>query len=227
MASQTGFEESMNVAACIPYRPEDSEREANSVRTRQQWEELGWPAYTGDHSGEPFSRARAINIAAAQAEDADVLCICDVDFLFGGSQAVEAAEVAFREYAHVVPYSTMRILGPGATRQVRNGTDPGTVDVIESVSLTWVSAIVISRALFDRVKGFDERFVGYGEEDLAFVASTGTMGTKLRVNGIAYHLSHSEPVKDHPLRGGNRDLCSRYRGADGDPVAMQAILDER
>lgn len=218
----------MKVCAIIPYRPEDSEREANWQRTRQQWEELGWPAYTGDHSGEPFSRTRAINIAATQAKDADVLCIADVDFLFADPQtAVEAAEVAFRQCAHIVPYRTLHVLGPESSQQVRDGVHPDRVEVLESVSLTWICATIISRELFDRVKGFDERFIGYGEEDLAFVASTGTMGTKLRVNGIAYHLSHGEPQKDHPLRQQNRDLCSRYRGADGDIAAMQAILDER
>lgn len=217
----------MNVAALIPYRRDSRERERNWERTRLQWLHFGWKSYVGDSDGELFSRAQAINNAARQAKNENVFCIADVDFLFGGDQAVEAAEIALRECAHVVPYSTMHVLGSDATRKVCDGQDPTTVDILDSVSLTWVSAAVVSRELFERVKGFDERFVGYGEEDLAFVASTGTMGTKLRVNGLAYHLSHGEPFKDHPLRQANRDLCSRYRGADGDRRAMRAILAER
>jgi hypothetical protein len=215
------------VAAIIPYRPDSAERVANWQRTRQQWETLSWPCYPGDHNGESFSRARAIN-ATVQALDVDVLCIADVDILFSDPQvAVEAAQMALEQCAHVVPYSTMRVLDEVSSKRVRAGEDPGEVPILESIETTWVSACVISRELFDRVKGFDERFVGYGEEDLGFVASTGTMGQKLRVNGTAYHLSHGEPAKDHPLRQQNRDLCSRYRGADGDKEAMQLILDER
>lgn len=217
----------VNVAAIIPYRPEDRERERNWECTRLQWLRLGWKAYIGDHDGQPFSRSRAINNAAKQAGDVDVFCIADVDFLFGGDQAEEAAEVAFRECAHVVPYSTMHVLGPAETKKVRDGQSPETVPILDSFSLSWVCAAMVSRELFERVKGFDERFIGYGEEDLGFVASTGTLGVKMRVNGLAYHLSHGEPAKDHPLRQQNRDLCSRYRGADGDVAAMQAILDER
>lgn len=218
----------MKPAAIIPYRPEDAERMANWERTRQQWEAIGWPVYIGDHEGDLFSRAKAINDGARQAVDADVLCIADVDFLFSRpDQAVDAAEVALAQGAHVVPFSTLHILGPESTQLVRDGADPGSVPILESVGMVWICAIVIPRDLFELVHGFDERFIGYGEEDLGFMATTGTMGKKMRVFGTAYHLTHSEPFKDHPHRQANRDLCSRYRGADGDKDAIMAIIKER
>jgi N-terminal domain of galactosyltransferase len=217
----------VKVCAIVPYRPDTPERKGNWERTRQQWEHVGWDCQAADSGGALFSRGRSINLAAART-DADVLCIADVDFLFDNPHRLPAiAELALGKCAHIVPYSTLHVLGPEASQQVRDGADPGKVPILESVGMTWVCAAMVSRELFDRVKGFDERFVGYGEEDLGFVASTGTMGMKMRCDGTAYHLSHGEPVKDHPLRQANRDLCSRYRGADGDQVAMQAIIDER
>jgi hypothetical protein len=216
----------MKVAAIVPYRPEDPRREANWQCTRKQWEQYGWPVIAGDHEGEPFSRSRAINRATAQT-DADVLCIADVDFLFGGPQAPEAAELAFEQCAHVVPFSELRVLGAEATYQVQDGEDPGTVSILETVRLVWVCAAMVSHELFDRVRGFDERFVGYGEEDLGFLTSTGTMGATLRADGLAYHLSHSEPLKDHPHRTTNHQLYARYKEADGNQLAMRAIIEER
>ena len=39
----------MDIGVCVPYRPVDEEREGNLLRTRRQWDELGWPVFLGDH----------------------------------------------------------------------------------------------------------------------------------------------------------------------------------
>jgi len=219
----------VKVCAIIPFRPRDEDRIANLARTRQQYEALGWEVAISDHDGDPFSRSRAINQAAAfEVADADVLFIADCDILIPDlSQLLESSRLALEGDRYVVSFSHLRVLDWPGTEKVRAGFPPDPAHEIESVSLIWGCAFAISRTLFDRVCGFDERFVGWGAEDIGFLVSASTMGgDKQRVYGEAWHLAHPTNEERDNL-GENNALASRYRGCDGDPECMRMILAER
>lgn len=218
----------VNVAVCIPFRPVDEEREANLTRTRQQWDDLGWPVYLGDHEGDSFCRGLAINAAAEQAGDAEVLIVSDCDFLLEKQvQARQAVESAVQHDAYVVAYSHMLVLDQEGTNIVRNGGHPRQQNVIETVALIWGNCFAIPTELFWRVCGFDYRFRGWGAEDIGFLVSASTMGgPKQRIPGVAFHLTHpTNEDRDHLPE--NNALASHYRSADGDREAMAVILKER
>lgn len=220
----------MNPHVCIPFRPADSERIANLACTRQQWDQLGWPVHLGDHEGESFSRGIAINNAVREATDdgADVVIICDCDFLLDSpNQAVQAVEAALRDGAYVVAFSYMRALGQQGTDAMRAGRRWQKADVIENIGLIWGNCFAIPTELFWRVCGFDEGFLGWGAEDIGFLVAASTMGgPKSRIDGGAFHLTHpTNEDRDH--LGENNALASHFRSADGDPEAMAAILKER
>ncbi len=220
----------MNPHVCIPFRPVDSERVANLACTVRQWEALGWPVHLGDHEGERFHRGVAINNAVREATDegADVVVVCDCDFLLDDNrQAVQACEAALRDGSYVVAFSFMRALGQQGTDAMRAGRRWQNRDVIENVALIWGNCFAIPTDLFWKVCGFDPRFLGWGAEDIAFLVSASTMGgPKSRIAGGSYHLTHptNEDRDDLP---DNNALASHYRSADGDPEAMKVILAER
>lgn len=218
----------MNVAVCIPFRPVDDERVANLERTRQQWDSLDWPVYLGDHEGESFCRGLAINDAAEQAGDVDVLVVADCDFLLEKtSQALQAVESAVQHDAYVVAYSHMHVLDQRGTELCRRGQHPQRSHIIESVALIWGNCFALPTDLFWRVCGFDHRFLGWGAEDIGFLVSASTMGgPKQRIPGAAFHLTHpTNEDRDHLPE--NNALASHYRSADGDREAMALILAER
>jgi hypothetical protein len=219
---------SVKVAVCAPHRPVDDEREANWQRTRQQWQGLGWPVYTGNNEDTIFSRSKAINLAAAQAPDSDVLLVTDTDILlWSPQQAVTAAEEAFAHTAYVVAFGVLYVLDWEDTRAVRAGAEPSPKMAIETLALIWGGLFAVSRKLFDRVGGFDERFTGWGAQDIGFMVACSTLGEKRRVQGDAYHLRHNPVWADpanNPTRLEDNALGSRYLAADGDIAQITAIL---
>ena len=169
----------MNPHVCIPFRPADPERIANLACTVRQWEGLHWPVHLGDHEGESFCRGMAINAAAREATDAgaDVLIVSDSELLLdNANQAVQGAEAALRDNAYVVCFSFMRALGQQGTDAMRKGRHWQKADVIENIALIWGNCFAIPTELFWKVCGFDDRFLGWGAEDLAFLVSASTMG---------------------------------------------------
>jgi glycosyltransferase involved in cell wall biosynthesis len=221
----------MNVAVLIPYRPVDEHRELNFECVRKQYDTIGWPVIAGDGPDPTFSRSAAINNAAEYAKDADVLLITDGDLLLHNSyQAVEATVRAQEHNAYVAVYSLLRVLDWEGTRIVRGGGVPPESEVIEEIGLTWGGCFAVTRALFDEVGGFDERFAGWGHQDIAFMVSCSTLQQKMRVPGGAWHLRHNsvwDSRADNPDDAADGLLGQRYLAADGDRDAILAILAER
>ena len=215
----------MKVAVLIPFRP-GTGRDHNLSVTAAQWN--NWFVYCADSDGELFNRSQAINRAARQAGDADVYVIHDCDILLANpQQAVDASLIAMSETSYVVAFSTLKVLDWEATHAVHKGASVTEQPVLEQVRRIWGNCFAISRTLFDQVGGFDERFRGWGAEDIAFLNACSTFGGKHRVMGDAYHLRHPEPVKDHASLTDNYALGARYAQADGDREAILALIGER
>jgi predicted glycosyltransferase involved in capsule biosynthesis len=95
---------------------------------------------------------------------------------------------------------------------------------------TFSGVTAIPRGLWDAVGGYDERFVGWGWEDLSLWSACCALAGYERVPGPIYHLWHprsweqNEGSPDHPR---NQVLGERYLAAKHDREAMLAILAER
>lgn len=217
----------MNVAVVIPHRGIDEHRDNNLACATRRWNDFGFEVFTGDSDGPVFSRSQAANRAAAKT-DADVLIVADNDILLDKpEQAIEAAEIAFANGTYVVAFSRLDVLDWDETFAVHGGADPLEQPVLETVKLIWGNCFALTHDLYDRVGGFDERFVGYGHQDGAFLNCCSTVAGKDRVFGVAFHLRHAEPDRTHVAMRDNVELAIRYRQADGDVEAMLALVEER
>lgn len=185
----------MNVVVLVPRRSDRGHRDRLWWWVRERLHrEHPWRVVEGvDVDGE-FSRARALNRAAAEAGRWDVAVVHDADVWVRPEQLVEAVRVALSTGWMVVAHDEYRTLTERSTNEVLVGVTEITHGEVEH---TWpevgLNPFAITRGLWDRVGGFDERFVGRGYQDTAFHwACRATAGGFGKVAGPMFHLWHEK-----------------------------------
>ena len=220
-----------SVRFVVPWRTDGGERQKLWAFCRSWWEKgcSDFEVVEGQAPEGPFSRAAAINDGAqgdwevAVVLDADVLATPDqVAQAVSGARATGRLTLAFERFVGLIPSMTNRILEGYQgdwTRGRRYVTD-------EHES----SIVAVPRALWDEIGGFDERFRGWGQEDVSFVQAARVLGGWIdRVPGTVYHLWHRRSPDRMPFTAtykANQELGARYRQTR-DPEAMRALLSER
>ncbi len=197
------------------------------------------PIYEGHHNDGPFNRSAAINTAAKLADADgrwDIGIVIDADVFLRVSQARAAIESAaqgkvtwgHRRWRGFAPDHTKRLLNPRVETDFGPEIDRDDMDIyIERTNpRSWSCFIAIPRAIWDDMGGFDERFVGWGYEDMAFKSLVTSLYPWDLVKGDVYHLWHPRSeeriVKGQPsvtatpeyvanARLGRRYMIAAYR----------------
>jgi hypothetical protein len=185
----------------VPRRRDGGPRDAIWKYCRARWEQY-FPdveIFEGHHDDGPFNRSAAVNRAAEEAGTWDLGIVIDSDVILSVDQVRKAIEKASRTghvtWAHrrwrgVTESWTNRIV---ADRQdFGPQLDRDAIDLIvdRTNPLSWSCCIVIPRAVFDDMGGFDERFRGWGFEDMAFQSVVCGLYGYERINGDVIHLWH-------------------------------------
>lgn len=223
------------VVVLVPYRAVDTHRDAAWQVAREHLERLGWPIVAADVPGE-WNRAAAINAAAREAGEWDVAVIADADTVHDPQDLRQAVDDAIRYGAGVVPWATRWKLSATGTERFRRFGPTGfsrsrDLDLSDPTRPRGVKArsrggtVVVSRAAWDAVGGFDEGFDGWGNEDRAFRVAIATLapGGLREIRGVIFHLWHP---RDGQVSAPNRERWERYAEAEGDPGAMRRVLHE-
>lgn len=228
-----------------PRRAGVPERDRAWAWCRARWEALlpDVALYEGDHDdGGPFNRAAALNRAAAAADADgrwDLAVIVDADVFIDPANVRHALERAratgkvtwaFTRWNGLTPEGTERVLAGDPTRDANPKAHDGVTllageprsvlpsDVIEKTNpISWSCCFVVPRAVWDDIGGFDERFRGWGWEDMAFQSVVCGLYGHERLHGDVWHLWHpraEERIKpgrpEHPAYVANRMLGRRY-----------------
>lgn len=226
----------MNVAVLVPRRADHGRRDQVWAWLKNRWaaELPDWGVYEGhDNADRPFSRSAAINSAADLAGDWDVAVIADADSFVSTTALLEAVEVATTSGTEfVLCYDLFNYLNRRMSDQIMGGyLGMWETGVEWSMPGTCSSMIVVTRRLWDEVRGFDERFVGWGFEDVGFSHACQTFGNGLRrIEGPVWHLWHpasTENSHQSPVWHTNRDLAERYHEAAYDRDRMAKLIAER
>lgn len=221
----------MNVRVAVPRRSDDGRRDDLWKFCRNWWADNHptLEVVEGHHVEGPFNRAAAINRAADGSWD--VLVVADGDVIADPQQVTGAVERAATTGRMTLAYTHYAALNQQMTDRVLAGYDGDWAPGAKLRMTTHVSSIVaVPRTLWDKVAGFDERFVGWGYEDLAFAAACRVLGGGLeRISGTVWHLWHPDSPERNRKSSGMRagaGLSARYLWAV-DPTAMEALIAER
>lgn len=181
-----------------------------------------------------FNRSKAINLAVKEATK-DILVIVDGDVIYD-PVIIEKSISLLNEAAFVVPFTEVYNIDEADTKRLLKTEPKWPLDVNpeECAKQTFYPGfcgkiMVISKELFEKVGGFDERFIGWGGEDDAFSLSVQTLyGGLVNIPGGIYHFWH--PVSNYytnPHGSENHALVTRYFHVNGNKELMLSLLNER
>jgi hypothetical protein len=241
----------VTVAVCVPFRRSDRHRGQLWDYVHGHLERCDLDMLIiADRAGEGFHRAGSRNDAAeiAIAAGADVLLFHDADMVLRDAAAYHTLTKAATDApGMVVGFDTFHYLGLAATRRALDGADPwtepryhrtfrGPADWVPSpygqptswLPNCWVpfGGITAMRTdVWQSVGGMDERFHGWGCEDVALEAAVSALhGMTWRVAQPTIHMWHTWQGKT--ANPENNPLWERYGQVRGDQVAMRALLTE-
>lgn len=216
----------MNVAVIVPRRSDGGRRDELWRWVKSRWEsEHDWPIHEGHHDEGPFNRSAAINRAARDAGAWDVAIVADSDSFVGKDQIEAAVDTCATTGQMTLAYDRFAYLSRAMSDQIMLGFDGDWTPGVEFwIPGTCSSMVVITRPVWDEAEGFDEGFVGWGGEDVAFSHKAQTFGGGLqRIPGFLWHLWHPPAV--HASNDVWVPRCELYAEASYDRDAMHALID--
>lgn len=220
----------MKVSVAIPWRSSgEHERERNVQLTSEHLSKLGPTVLADSSPDKPFNRAEARNTGVAICLDvpafrADVVVVCDADFLPPLDAVLEACEGAREDGRLHQPFTEALYLTEDETASyLASGTPPGR----SGGDLTGGCFVMTPEAWFE-AGGMDPRFLGWGGEDDAFrIAAETLLGPRVHHRGVMPHLHHpSAAAFGSNAHRGNLALLRRYTQAANNPEAMRALINE-
>jgi hypothetical protein len=205
------MEDTLRAVTLVPYRPNDG-----PVGERYRWlwdhtlpalEALGMPVFTGEPRGEAWARGQALNAASEAAGAWDVALIADCDTIPEPLSIERAFYWVSKTGGAVRPHMQRAMLNAAGTLVfLQRGADYLIERKHYNRSYPGGGLLVLTRAAWEAVGGYDEDFIGWGYEDSDFNLRLLRHSAWDRIPGRAWHLFH--PTDDnHPSPESKR----RYR----------------
>lgn len=205
----------------IPWRSDDGPRQKIFDWVLERWvmaygDDTVMIAY-GDSGGYPFSRSRTRNELADRTKN-DVIVFADADTPPIRAFVDEAVEKAYASHGWCIAYDEGEYYNLDADVTARYLDLSPMTDIVkpstyEHKLTSWAGMIAVHRDAFQKTGGYDERFVGWGHEDVAFrLALDNDVAPHERVNGgYVVHLWHprQEATFDTEVELANRELFNR------------------
>ncbi|MFB4163989.1 galactosyltransferase-related protein [Alteribacillus sp. JSM 102045] len=188
----------------------------------------------GTCNSKPFSKALAVN-SAANKSTGNIFIILDADIICDPNLLLHSVQL-LNKHAWIIPYTRVKNISKQSTQKLLNTSPSWPIQTALETKINRFGGVlpvggvnVLSRKCFNMVKGFDERFYGWGGEDDAFACSVNTLcGPYKRLRTSIFHLWHPKSSASHnPYYSKNAKLAHRYCNTIGDKRGMIKIINER
>ena len=173
----------------------------------------------------PYNRSWALNIGACKAGPG-LLCFLDADMVVSRDFLTRCQDAFCRGARAIVPQQILLYLDRQSTELAANSLEqtnkvgPGR----QSGELFWGSCggcICVEAELYRQVGGHDERFYGWGREDMDFWIRLSRVTQIEQLPGVLLHLDHSRPDKNDDAAMHCRQLWAKIqKGEDGPRSAL-------
>ena len=192
----------MKAVILVPRRADGGPRDRIWEWCRRRWQRYhpDYEIYEGHDDGpRPFNRSAAINRAAGAAGEWDVAVVIDSDIFLKQNLVTRAVANAAKTGTVTWPHRRWRGISEAWThRIIADGRDFGPAVDREDMDLlvertnpiSWSCCIAFPRSVWDDLGGFDERFEGWGYEDMALQSVVVGLYGHERLEGDVYHLWH-------------------------------------
>jgi predicted glycosyltransferase involved in capsule biosynthesis len=250
----TGYHPKISII--IPYSSKDKRRDENFRWLLKYWEENLPDAeiIIGKHRGKVFCKSAAMNEAVRRSRGR-VLAFIDADAYLPARRVEHCANRILKELHRghnlwFIPYRKLYRLNRNVTKQIVRA-NPKTTDFVLPCPLPkhfvdttgqnkhygyrfCAMAFIIPRQAYDYIGGFDERFEGWGGEDISLMKTLDTVwGKHKTTKGCIYHLWHpfvgayeSRKWEGQERANANDGLSYRYVIADRNPSLMWELITE-
>lgn len=216
-----------SVSLLVPWRSDGGVRDRLWAWCSDRWRRTAPDVeiVEGRSSDGPFRVGEALNDAASRASG-ELFFNIAADMV-PDVEALNAAVPYALEHGWAAPFVKTAFLTDTATAQLIAGdADPETE--LDSEGIVIVNCCngptVTHRDAWAEIGGCDNRFAGWGAEDLAFRIALATLiGDGPQLDATLLHLFHGEGIEQE-TSDGNRELFLRYEAANGNPDTMRELL---
>lgn len=222
-----------SVSVIIPFWGDDLDRLAALQWVSLKLQSLDFSVVVAQPSNEgPFSKG-AVLWPAIRRSDADIFVLHDADVYCNGlSEAIDAVSSGQAVWAR--PHDRVWRLSEASSGLFRASDDQiphlASLKILRSPyrGITGGGIVVLRREVALNIP-IDPRFVGWGQEDMAFGEALWCLSAAPWI-GLAplIHFWHEPEARLNPKWGSleNRKLYERYHRAIADPSQMQALVAE-
>jgi hypothetical protein len=221
----------IKVAVVIPWR--ETKSRLPLMKYVKSWYQKNFPdaeIFFADSGHKIFNISASRNVGTEMAKDYDVIIHNDADTYPEKNAVIEGIKLACDTGFAVNPFSAAKLLSIKNTeRIIYKKFNPYGIDG-DLYPGSCGGVVIATPETIKKIGGWDEKFIGWGFEDVAFSIAHATLLDHgiIKVEGAyVYCLSHVIDNRKPDLVNLGKDRCTMYEQALGNKIKINKLIGKK